>query len=304
VNLTKSDEIGISVAKGADLSCRLIWRCVSELRAHPSYVRNGLAAPVSKMAALSEIGDLAFREPIIITPGGIVIDGYARWQTAQECGRKTILCLEYDVSEIETLRWLIRSHFPFHGLSAYSRILLARDLRPTLREKALLNKRTGGREKHSSNLTEAEKVDVRRVVAQAAGVSVGNVTKFEQLRSTVIPDVLEALGRGEIRLHRAWGWRNMLPNQQKEQVRLHRLKRDLRRKVKTLISKHRVKTSSGGSFLSIGTLSQLTQRLSTMLIDERDEPDRLVIALIDLPGKCVFLTQELFDAVSVEKEGT
>jgi hypothetical protein len=299
VNLTQSDECGNSLAAGADPKCRLVWRQAGELVAHPSYLRNGLAVPVSKIAALRELGDLAFKEPIIVTRDRVIIDGYARWQTARKCGRKAVLCLEYDLSEIEALRWLIQSHFPSRGLSAYSRILLARDLRPSLRERALSNQQVGGRHRDPSNLTEAEKIDVRREIAKAAGVSVGNVTKFEQLRLTAGSAVLEALSRGEVRIHKAWGWRKMHPTQQTEQLRLHRLKRDLRQKVKTLISKHRVKEpSSGQPSLSVDDLSQLTQRLSRMVLEQIEELGPVVISLINLPGKGVFLTQELFDAIS------
>ena len=299
MNLTQSNEEGISEISGVDPKCRLVWRHVTELRSHPSYLRNGLAVPVVKVAALRELGDLAFREPITITRDRIIIDGYARWQIARESGRKLLLCLEHDVCETEALRWLIQSHFPSRGLSAYSRILLAQDLRPDLRERALSNQQAGGRLRNSSNLTEAEKVDVRREIAKAAGVSVGNVTKFEQITLTAGEDVLDALNRGEIRIHKAWGWRNMPPTQQTEHLRLHRLQRDLRQKVKTLISKHRVKKPSSGELsLSVGELSQLTQRLLTMVVDEQEEPDPVLIALIDVPGKCVFITQKLFDAVS------
>jgi hypothetical protein len=82
-------------------------------------------------------------------------------------------------------------------------------------------------------------------------------------------------------------------------LRLHRLQRDLRQKVKTLISKHRARMpSSGERSLSVGELNQLTQRLLTMVVGEQEEPEPVLIALLDVPGKCVFITQKLFDAAS------
>src|SRR5450759_906608 len=63
---------------GRPVTCRL-----GELRPHPSYVRLRLTVPVSKLSALAEQGDLAFREPLAITRERIVIDGYAQLQLAR-----------------------------------------------------------------------------------------------------------------------------------------------------------------------------------------------------------------------------
>jgi hypothetical protein len=70
------------------------------------------------------------------------------------------------------------------GFNAFCRIFLALDLEPWLREKARLNQSAGGQNKGSSKLTEAQRVDVRSQIAAAAGVSVGNVTKVQQLITT------------------------------------------------------------------------------------------------------------------------
>jgi hypothetical protein len=66
-------------------------------------------------------------------------------------------------------------------MNDFCRILLARELEPCLKAKALSNLRFGGRMKGSSNLTEDAKVDVRKEIAAAAGVSVGNVTKISTI---------------------------------------------------------------------------------------------------------------------------
>src|SRR5205823_2711631 len=60
-----------------------VIRRLSELRHHASYVRLRLTVPASKLSALAEQGELAFREPLAITRERIVIDGYARWELAR-----------------------------------------------------------------------------------------------------------------------------------------------------------------------------------------------------------------------------
>ena len=54
---------------------------------------------------------------------------------------------------------------------------------------------------------------------RAAGVSEGNVTKVDQLRNAA-PDVLKALHKGDVRIHRAWLWRKLNPELQQEQLTL------------------------------------------------------------------------------------
>jgi len=58
----------------------------------------------------------------------------------------------------------------------------------------------------SSNLAEADRLDVRSEIAAAACVSTGNVGKVKQLVLAAHPDVLEALRAGEVSIHKASVW--------------------------------------------------------------------------------------------------
>jgi hypothetical protein len=86
------------------LDSRVVSYRVEELHPHPAYVRHHLMVPAHKLSALSEQGDLAFGQPLTITKGGTIIDGYARWELARYQGRSTLLCLEYGLSEEEESR--------------------------------------------------------------------------------------------------------------------------------------------------------------------------------------------------------
>jgi hypothetical protein len=122
------------------------------------------------LSALAERDDLAFQEPLVITRNGTILDGYARFELARLQGRLTLSCIEYELTDAESLHWLLRRHLRSNGLSAYSRILLALDLEPWFREKARSNQRAGGQNKGLSKLTEAERLDVRIEIAAIAGV--------------------------------------------------------------------------------------------------------------------------------------
>lgn len=143
-----------------DVSCRLVILFLDQLCPHPSYIRHGLSVSTSQLSALMALGDLAFQQPIMVTRTGTIIDGYARWELARRLGRQSIPCLEYDVDEKEALRWLILCHRPSKGFNGYCRSLLALDLEPSLRPKARANQQIGGQQKESSDLTEAQKLEL------------------------------------------------------------------------------------------------------------------------------------------------
>lgn len=90
-----------------------------------------------------------------------------------------------------------------------TRIVLAFELETVFHAEACKNQRIGGQFKGSSNLTEATIIDVRKEVAAAAGVSVGNITKVKQILASAIPEMISALKSGELSIHMAWEWSKM-----------------------------------------------------------------------------------------------
>ena len=78
--------------------CKLKTRRVDELRPHPSYAQLGLRVPLSKLNAVLEQGEDAFLARLTVTSGGILIDGYARWEVARLQRRLRVECIEYELS--------------------------------------------------------------------------------------------------------------------------------------------------------------------------------------------------------------
>jgi len=271
-----------------------VIRRLSELRHHASYVRLRLTVPASKLSALAEQGELAFREPLAITRERIVIDGYARWELARLKRRLVLPCVEYELTEEEAIRWLVQKHRRSNGMNDFSRILLASELEPSLKAKALSNQRFGGRMKGSSNLTEDATVDVRKEIAAAAGVSVGNVTKVKQLVGIGHPELLEALRSREVSIHRAWKWSSESPDRQIEALRTYRSERGVNKSIRDLISRHKQKrmpTAPG--------LGGLAKRLSEL---EPYESDSVRVSVIRVPGKMIFVTEELIQSLRPYQE--
>ena len=273
----------MGAVQGQLVSCLAV-----ELHPHPSYSRHHFTVPASQLSAIAELGDLAFLEPLVITRGRIIIDGYARWRLARLKGRLTLPCIQYELTEAEALCWLLQKHRGSKGLNAFSRTLLALELGPWLKEKGRSNQRAGGQNKGSSKLTEAERVDVRSEVAAAAGVSVGNVSKVKQLMIAP-PEIMQALLSGEISIHRAWLCIEESPEKQLEKFSLYQMKRGIRKTIKALISQH-----MPGGPPTVPDLGTLLKGLSAV---EAGEPGSVGVAVVRVPGRRIFVSEDLFQAL-------
>jgi len=273
---------------------QLVTRRVDELRAHPSYVRHGLAVSAAQLSALEESGDLAFQDPLLITTDGTVIDGYARWKLARLKDRPRLLCREFELNQTESVQMLIRTHRRVNGFNAFVRILVALELEPWLKEKARANQQSGGLGKGLSKLTEASRVNVRSEIAAVAGVSVGNVAKVKDLKMTADPELQRALRDREISIHQAWLWRKLAPERQREELRLYRARKGIREYARARAFRHRRKSSP--TVLDVG---DLLKRLSGLESSELGSVGLLVIKGRD---KCVFVTEGLLEALPPYQE--
>ena len=181
-------------------------RLVSEIRPHPRIVQLQLTPSFAKMSALTDRGDLAFKDPLTVTHEGIILDGFARWSLASLQGHVRLPCNVRHLDEADALVYLLQGQRRSPGLNDFIRICLALELEPHFRAQARARQRLGGEKKLSSNLTEAQRIDVRARIADAAGVCAANVTKVKSLIDSAHVAVLAALRVEEIRIHRAWKW--------------------------------------------------------------------------------------------------
>jgi hypothetical protein len=272
---------------------QIVARTLDELRPHPSYIQHHLAVSASKLSTLAERSDLAFREPLVITRDGVIIDGYARWILARQQGRPILTCIEHDLSQDEALIWLLQRHSRSTGMNAVTRILLALGLESCFRHKAKSNQRAGGQFKGSSNLTEAEKLDVRAEVAAAAGASVGNVNKVKQLISMADSELWEALRIGEISIHRAWNWSRLSMEDQRAALRRFREDRGIKKFIRSKISRHRSKKAS-----VVGDLANFAKCIAAC---KSSQLRNVSVAVVKAEGETVFITETLLQVLESQQ---
>jgi len=273
------------------------WRIVTcdphDLRPHPSYARHGLTVPACKVSALRERGDRAFAEHLTITCDRTIIDGYARWELAKELKRPILHCIEYELPEAEALQWLLQKQRRSNGFNAFSRIMLALDLEPALTKKAWLNQQTGGKHKGWSNLTKAEQVHVRSEIANAAAVSVGNVTKVKQLKEMCVLEYIEALYNDEISIHWAWKFRNASHEDQLDALGRLRFEKGLMTEIR-----QRAALRRKGGVSTQQSASELISRLNRL---GSDELVNVGVTVLKSPGIGILITEALARLIGLEQ---
>ena len=278
-------------------SGRLIACAVDDLHPHPSIVRHNLTPSAHEMSMLSERGEAAFRDPLTITQDNAILDGYAQWQLARTQGRQTLLCHQHEMTEEESLLWLLQRQQRSAALNPFSRILLALELEPWFRQQARSNQQRGGQCKGSSNLTEADRLDVRVKVAAAAGVSVGNVSKVKHLLQAGHPDVVQAVREGEVSIHCASEWLKP-PEKQLDRLQMHRMylgKSGISSVVDALLKRHQTQGADNDGALDVRRVVSALAALTT------ERKAAILVGEIQTTGDVLLLSTALLR--SLEHEG-
>jgi len=247
--------------------------------------------------ALDAIGALAFREPIVITTNGLIVDGYARFELAQRQRRETVLCIEYELSEEEALRWLIQRHRPSQGLNAFNRAVLALDLEPSLQETSRANQQWGGQHKGSSSLTEAQTIDVRSEIAGDAGISAGTLDKVRTVVRSAAPKIREAARAEEVSIHMASQWCRLSVHQQLNELEEYRGRKGTNQTSRRLIQKHAAKLAPTQLIpCSLGDV------LKRFVSNRSPALDSIVVAEIDAPGTIAYFTKNALRTLRLTEE--
>jgi hypothetical protein len=252
--------------------------------------------------ALIEMGEDAFLFPLIVTSKGIVIDGYARMEVARLQGRTTVECIECNISEEEALRRLLLCHRPSPGLPPFSRIAMARGLAKSFKEKALHHQQAGGKSKGSSKLPQTEKVDVRKEIAAAAGVSGGTLSHALEVLKNGDPEIVRALCDGEIKIDRAWRWSKESRICQRENLKLYRRHRGMERVAEKLVARQVKKLKSkrrpAGRWKSVSS-SEIVSRLGSLAPEVLRAVD---VIFINVPAPILALSEDIAQRLGFREE--
>lgn len=261
----------------------LISRFTEELRPHPTY--QVLCGPTiaTKVQRVAQQGEVV-RDPLMVTVDGLIIDGYARWLVARERDQVSLPCIQYDFTDEEAIRAVVKHHSGSTGLNSFCRVLMALELEPLLKAAP------------SSNLTNLPGRDLRKDLARIAGVSTGNFTKVKQLLGTVIPEVRDSLIAGAVRIDPAWRWRILTPPAQREALLAHLYGRPLESTIDRWFTgsrKPRPRRLSQDAY----AVKFIASRLG--LAQNTD----VAVLVIDVAGKALAITRDLYDDLQTLQGG-
>jgi hypothetical protein len=169
---------------------------------HALHEIDGVGAVGETNEAL-QFTDSCVTEPVLITTNGTILAGFGRWRAAALAGSLELNCIEFQLSEDQSLQFILAHHQTRCGWNAFVRIRLALTLEPNLQQKALDNMRTGGKLKGLANLPEAQRIDVRKEIARAAGVGGRNVSNVRTILQSAHPTLIGALKEGTLTINRA-----------------------------------------------------------------------------------------------------
>ncbi|MGC2476222.1 MAG: hypothetical protein WA485_17930 [Candidatus Sulfotelmatobacter sp.] len=189
-------------------------------------------------------------------------------------------------------------------MADFIRIELALDLESYFKDKALLNRRAGGRLKGLSRLTGAEKVNSRAEIARVAQVSVGNVHKVKYILTHACSALKEAARAVEISINLAEKWCHEPDAKQLENLRLLRITRGVRRKARNLVATELAQVAAlkrDEQVIRLSDLVTLVNRLTTISPERSKKFGSIEIKVVDGPGFAIFLTTELIRALTPQQ---
>ena len=148
------------------------------------------------------------RDPLVVwaTNHGtqILVDGHNRWKIAAEHGG-----MHFDVIEkkfdtrADAEAWIIKNQLGRRNITAFVRSELALKLKPLIAAKGKVNNSKGGQGCQIS-----DKVDTKRELARAAGVSHDTIHKVETVIEKGTPEVKAKARSGEISINTAYNLTN------------------------------------------------------------------------------------------------
>lgn len=278
-----------SPAPGTDSSRKegvIVSRMLDQLRPHRVLDEIGWT-DVNELNDAARQKPQGVREPILITSDGTILSGVGSWKLALFQGKQQITCVQYDIDENESLQFILASHRTRRRWNSFVSIRIALKLEPYFQQKAVENMRAGGKYKGSTNLSKADRIEVRQEVANAAGSGVGNVDKVKAILQSAHPNIIQALQNGSLRIHRAWKWCRLPKSQQKEVFAKYdgdQTRRRIFREFKTAGSKARFDSAKA---------------LEALRSFEVDHPGQIEFRISTTRGTVVFLGQDLINEIKI-----
>jgi hypothetical protein len=261
-----------------------VTRLPGQLRLHTALDGVGWDSLISEFNDAVQLKSQAVPIPILVNSNGTILAGLGRWRLAAREGSRELHCIEYQLSEDESLRFILAYHRPQRGWNAFVRIRLALTLEYHFQQKALANMRAGGKFKGSANLPEAQPIDVRQETARVAGVGARgrNVSNVKKILQSAHPSLICALQNGTLSINRALHFCQLPKAQQLEEFIQYSEQRATRKVIRQSLGR-----------LQKNTLPNAFSALEALQSMEAVRPGSVMIQTARIPRTVILVGQDL-----------
>ncbi len=271
---------------------RLVVRSAENLRLHTVLRDLDVIDVVEELNDAARLKDQFAAEPILITTNGTILAGFGRWRLAVFEHWHEIPCIEYQLTDDESLQFMLSHHQTRRGWNAFFRIRLALTLEPYFQQRALENMRAGGKCKGLANLPEAQHIDVRQEIASAAGVGARNVSNVKAILKNAHPRVMAALLNGTLTINGAMPFCKLPMAEQLELFIRHIEGREINKVIRRSIAQPRQEKTTA----SVATL------LDALRQQEARGPGSVVVQVGRFRHTVILLGQDLLRGPYSQKE--
>jgi len=274
------------------LEGRPVVRFAEQLRLHRALNELGWTGVIDEFNDAARLKNQSVPEPILITTNGTILAGFGRWRLAVLEGRHEIPCIEYPLSEDDSLQFILTHHQTRRGWNAFVRIGLALTREPYFQQKALNNMRAGGKYKGWANLPDVQRIDVRQEIANAAGVGPRNVTNVKTILKVAHPRLIEALRDGTLTINGAIQLCKLPRGEQLEQFIRYSEERATQKVIRRSLPRPKKEKTS----------PDLVTVLDALQREEARQPGSVVVRVGRLQRTIVLVGQDLLTAPHCPKE--
>jgi len=271
---------------------RLVVRSPGSLRLHKALRDVGEIDVVEEINDAARLKDQSPAEPILITTNGTILAGFGHWRLAVFDGRREIHCIEYQLSEDDSLQFMLSHHKTWRGWNAFVRIRLALTLEPYFQQRALENMRSEGKYKGLANLPEARHLDVRRQIADLAAVGTRNVSNAKAILKNAHPRLITALLNGTLTINSAMQFCKLPKAQQSEHFFRHIEDRETEKTIRRSIIRSKTERISP----DVGAVLDALQQ------QEARQPGSLVVQVGRFQRTVILIGQDLLTGTVFSKE--
>lgn len=163
------------------------------------------------VALKEDIAEHGLKQPIVVHDGKIV-DGRHRYRACVELGTEPSLTEWSDEGSL--VAFAVSMNLRRRHLSTSQRALLAAELKPLFEQEA--RARQGTRTDLGANLREGDRGKASVQAAEIVGVSARSVETARRVRQRAVPELMEAVRRGDVAVSMAAAIADLAPDDQKK----------------------------------------------------------------------------------------